>query len=183
MFFHLKTNAMSQHFTNGWRRIVFPPRRSMKVALIQCILLFFFFWVAAVPIKLYAQEKITGKVTDENAQPLPGVSVKVKGGGAAAMTGTDGSFSISVKRGQVLEFTYVGKVSQELTVGSNSVINVALKEGNSSNLNEVVVTGYMTQRKADLTGAISVVPTEALNKNHGTTNVLEALQGWCRVCI
>lgn len=140
------------------------------------VLLFFLFWMG-VYVQLYAQEKITGKVLDENAQPLPGVSVRVKGGSMAVITGADGNFSISAKRGQVLEFTYVGKVSQEVTVGMNSVIDVTLREGNSSNLNEVVVTGYMTQRKADLTGAISVVPTEALNKNHGTTNILEALQG------
>ncbi len=173
---------MSQNFTNERcrRRTVFLSGRPMKTGLIYFLrvaILFFLFWAATAYVKLYAQEKITGRVTDENAQPLPGVSVRVKGGRSAVMTGADGNFSIGAKRGQILEFTYVGKVSQELTVGSNAVIDVALKEGNSSNLNEVVVTGYMTQRKADLTGAISVVPTEALNKNHGTTNILEALQG------
>lgn len=127
---------------------------------------------------LYAQQKmITGIVTDADSQPLPGVSVKVRGTNTGTNTGTGGNYSISAGKGQVLEFTYVGKTDQEITIGTDLVINVTLKEGNSSDLNEVIVTGYMTQKKAHLTGAISVVSAKDLNKNHGTTNVLEALQG------
>jgi len=127
---------------------------------------------------LYAQQQtVTGRVTDENDQPLPGVSVKVKGTTNGINTGTDGSFTINASKGQVLEISYVGKASQEVTIRSENPINVTLKEASASNLNEVVVTGYMTQKKANLTGAITVVNSQTINKNHGTTNVLEALQG------
>ncbi|MEJ7682755.1 MAG: carboxypeptidase-like regulatory domain-containing protein [Segetibacter sp.] len=97
---------------------------------------------------IYAQQKvITGRVTDENAQPLAGVSVRIKGTTTGGSTGANGSYSVSANQGQVLEFTYVGKASMERTVGAENVINVSLTEGDASNLNEVVVTGYITQRK------------------------------------
>lgn len=141
-------------------------------ALLLLVSLFFF------NSSLYAQQKvITGKVTDVNSEPLPGVSVNIKGTTTGETTDNNGSYSIKASQGQVLEFSFVGKVSKAITVGSQKVINVSLIENSVSNLNEVIVTGYMTQRKADLTGAISVVSTKELNKNHGTSNILEALQG------
>jgi TonB-linked SusC/RagA family outer membrane protein len=127
---------------------------------------------------VYAQQKtVTGLVTDENSKPLLGVSVTVKGSNTGVSTGTDGRYSINAAPKQVLEFTFVGKVTQDITVGSKTVINASLKESNVSNLNEVIVTGYMTQRKADLTGAISVVSQKELSKSHGVTNILQSLQG------
>ena len=129
-------------------------------------------------LSLYSQQKpVTVRVTDAEAQPLQGVSVRIKGSTTGGSTGADGSYSISAGKGQVLQLSFVGKASQDVPVGTQNVINVALKDAAASNLNEVVVTGYMTQRKADLTGSISVVSTQELNKNHGTSNVLEALQG------
>lgn len=129
-------------------------------------------------LSVNAQQKvITGRVTDADSQPLAGVSVSLKGTNTGESTGADGRYSINAGRGQVLQFTFVGKSSQEVTVGSQNVLNVSLKEEDVSNLNEVVVTGYMTQKKANLTGAISIVSSQEINKNHGTSNVLEALQG------
>ncbi len=151
-------------------QLEWPLKLKFYLSLIAVSLLF--------NLSLYAQQKvITGKVTDAGSQPLQGVSVRIKGTTAGGNTGADGSYSISAKRGQTLEFTYVGKVSQEKKVGAESVVNILLSEGDASNLNEVVVTGYMTQKKANLTGAISIVSSRELNKNHGTSNVLEALQG------
>jgi TonB-linked SusC/RagA family outer membrane protein len=127
---------------------------------------------------IYGQQKvITGIVSDANSKPLQGVSVTVKGTTAGVSTGSDGSYSIGASPKQVLEFTFVGKASQEITVGNKNVINVALNESKVSNLDEVIVTGYMTQKKADLTGAIAVVTPEEINKSHGVTNVLQSLQG------
>lgn len=151
-------------------QLEWPLKLKFYLSLIAVSLLF--------NLSLYGQQKvITGKVTDAGSQPLQGVSVRIKGTTAGGNTGADGSYSISAKRGQTLEFTYVGKVSQEKKVGAESVVNILLSEGDASNLNEVVVTGYMTQKKANLTGAISIVSSRELNKNHGTSNVLEALQG------
>ena len=125
-----------------------------------------------------AQQKvITGRVTDATGQPLEGVSVTIKGESTGTSTSKDGSFSIKANPGQVLQFSFIGKAPQQKVIGASNVMDISLKESEASNLNEVVVTGYMTQRKADLTGAISVVPQGELNKNHGVTNVLEALQG------
>lgn len=126
---------------------------------------------------VFAQQKITGKIVDEKSQPLPGATVAIKGGTKGVSANAEGIFSIQAEKGQVLEFTYLGKVAETVTVESHSIINITLKEQAASDLNEVVVIGYMTQKKADLTGAVSVVTTQELNKNHGTTNVLEALQG------
>ena len=123
------------------------------------------------------QQTVTGKVTDEKSVPLVGATVKVSGSRSGVTTSADGTFSIHATKGQVLEISYIGKTNQTVTVGDNTVIDVTLKEQTNSDLNEVVVTGYMTQRKADLTGAVSVVTAKDLNKSHGTTNVMQSLQG------
>lgn len=129
-------------------------------------------------LPVFAQQKlITGRVTDAASQPLENISVIIKGTTTGVTTDAEGKYSIQAVKGQVLVFTYVGKASQEITVGSGSVINVSLKEGDAFNLNQVVVTGYMTQKKADLTGAISVVSPQDLSRNHGATNILETMQG------
>lgn len=126
---------------------------------------------------LCAQQKvITARVTDENSQPLSGVSVRIKGTTTGGTTGADGTYSISANSGQTLEFTYIGKVSQERKVGAENVINVSLIGGDASNLNEVVVTGYLTQRKADLTGSIATVSSAEISKN-SYANVMQGLQG------
>ncbi|HVU58605.1 MAG TPA: TonB-dependent receptor [Puia sp.] len=139
------------------------------------------FWALLLcSASVFGQQKaktITGRVTDANGQPVEGITVSIKGTSTGTSTSKDGAYSINAARGQVLIFSYVGKASQEITVGDANVINTSMKEGDAFNMNEVVVTGYMTQKKADLTGAISVVSTKDLTKNHGSTNVLEALQG------
>jgi TonB-linked SusC/RagA family outer membrane protein len=125
-----------------------------------------------------AQRKpITGKVLDASGQPIAGISVSIKGTSTGVTTGNDGVYKIEAAKGQVLIFSFVGKAPQEIIIGNGGVINVSMKEGDAFDLNQVVVTGYMTQKKADLTGAISVVSTQDLTKNHGTTNILESLQG------
>src|SRR5665647_281445 len=127
---------------------------------------------------LYAQQKvIRGVVTDANSQPLQGVSVTIKGTTIGVSTGADGSYSISASTKDIIKFTFVGKIPQEITVRDKNLINVSLNESNVSSLNEVVVTGYMTQRKADLTGAVSVVSEKELSKSHGVTNIMQSLQG------
>lgn len=127
---------------------------------------------------LFAQQStVTGKVTDEKANPLVGATVKISGSNTAVTTNAEGDFSITASKGQTLEISYVGKTDEKVVVGSNPVINVMLKEQTNSDLNEVVVTGYMTQRKADLTGAVAVVTPKEITKTHGETNVMQSLQG------
>lgn len=122
-----------------------------------------------------AADKIAGKVVDEKGTPLIGVSVKIKGGTQGAVTDAGGNFSLQAAPGAVLVFTYMGFISQEVPVTGNDPLHVVLKES-TSGLNEVVVIGYGTQRKKDVTGAISSVNGKDL-RNVPVRNAAEALQG------
>src|SRR5687768_12180793 len=125
-----------------------------------------------------AQDKtISGKVTNqENNQPVAGATVAVKGTDLATQTGTDGSFSISVSRSNaVLIISYVGLAAQEIPVGDRSEFAVSLTTA-SVNLNEVVVTGYSTERRKNITGAVSVVKMKDV-ASIPTGNVMASLQG------
>ncbi|MDX5480184.1 MAG: TonB-dependent receptor [Hymenobacteraceae bacterium] len=103
---------------------------------------------------------ISGKVTDQdNGQALPGVSVVLKGTTTGASTNADGTYSINIptnQSGGTLVFRFIGMLAQEVSIGSGNVINVALKT-DTKQLSEVVVTGYTTQNKRDITGSITTV--------------------------
>jgi TonB-dependent starch-binding outer membrane protein SusC len=112
--------------------------------------------------------QVSGKVTDAGGGGLPGVSVLVKGTTTGTVTDGDGKFSLSVPDGKtVLVFSSVGFKSQEIVVGTQSTINVILSEGDA--LQEVVVVGYGTQRKVDLTGAVSSISGKDLNGKPATS--------------
>jgi TonB-linked SusC/RagA family outer membrane protein len=126
---------------------------------------------------LLAQERtITGKVTEEGVGPVPGVNVTVQGTTVGAMTAVDGSYSLRVPGPtSVLLFSSVGYVTQAVTVGSQTVINVLLVSDVKA-LSEVVVTGYTQQRRRDLTGSITTVEPAKLTAVP-TGNVSNQLQG------
>jgi len=105
---------------------------------------------------------VTGKVSDGKGHTLPGVTVKEKGTVNATVTDVNGNFRINVSGpSAVLTFTYVGYQSQEVTVGAQSSLNITLIE-NNADLNEVIVVGYTTQKKSEITGAISSVKGDQL---------------------
>jgi len=107
--------------------------------------------------KLFAQSVVTGTVTDENKEALIGVNVSVKGSSSGAMTDVDGKYSLSVPNADaVLVFSFVGFDKQEIPVRNQTRIDVVLKASESV-LSEVVVVGYGTQVKANLTGAVSTI--------------------------
>jgi len=124
-----------------------------------------------------AQEKtITGKVTAEGEGPVPGVNVTVQGTTIGAITDVSGAYSIKVPGpSAVLVFSSVGYITQQVTVGSQNVID-ALIVSDTKALSEVVVTGYSSQRKRDLTGAVGVVETTNL-KAMPSGNITNQLQG------
>jgi len=105
-----------------------------------------------------AQERVvSGTVTDETGSGMPGVNVLVKGTSTGTATDVSGKFSLSVPGNDaVLVFTFVGYTSQEETVGTRSTIDVSMKQ-DASTLEEVVVTGYTSERKQDLVSAVSQV--------------------------
>ena len=123
---------------------------------------------------LSAQQTVTGAVSDETG-PLPGVSVLEKGTSNGVVSDFDGNYSITVSSADaILEFSYLGFLTQEVTANSDQ-INVILVEG-SNELEEVVVTGYGTQKKATLTGSIATIGGEDLEKS-SSPNLGTALAG------
>ena len=122
-----------------------------------------------------AQKTITGNVKDANGEPLIGATVSM-GGGKGTVTDFDGNFSLNnVNAGATLTVTYVGCKTQQVKVGSANFYNIMLQNDNT-NLDEVVVIGYGTVKKRDLTGSVSSVGGDALKANP-VANVAEALQG------
>lgn len=124
----------------------------------------------------YAQEKVVkGKVTDHTGLPLPGADVLIKGTQKAVSTDFDGNYSISVAPGAVLVYSFVGSVTQEVTVGQSAVYDVVLKEENNT-LEEVVVVGYGVKKKKDLTGSIVSVDAEDI-ASRPVVSAVQAMQG------
>lgn len=121
----------------------------------------------------WSQQAVTGSVSDSDG-PLPGASVVVKGTTKGTTTDFDGNYSITVDSGSILVFSYIGYAPKEIAVGNQSTVNVILEADNK--LDEVVVIGYGTQRKSDLTGAVSSVSAEDLTVNP-VSRVDQALQG------
>ena len=122
---------------------------------------------------MYAQTEITGTVVDDFGEGVIGATVKEKGTSNGAVTDFDGNFKVKVARGAILVITYIGYDPVEMPATNG--MKVELKE-NASQLAEVVVTGYQTQRKADLTGSVAVVKTDEL-KTSSDTDPMRALQG------
>ncbi|UWX54365.1 carboxypeptidase-like regulatory domain-containing protein [Maribacter litopenaei] len=124
----------------------------------------------------YAQEKtVSGTVTDQSNLPLPGVSVVVVGTTNGTQTDFDGNYSITVEQGGELRFSYIGQKTETRSVGAGSVINVQMDE-DAQALEEVVVTGYTSQRRSDITGSIVEVDSDQLSQVI-TPSVDQALQG------
>ncbi|MDO5607542.1 MAG: TonB-dependent receptor [Capnocytophaga sp.] len=128
---------------------------------ILCILLTFVSAAFAQPLQ--AQTTVSGTVTDDQGVPLPGVSVLIKSTTQGVATDFDGKYSIEAQNGNILVFSSIGFTSQEIKVDSKStIINVLLKE-DTQQLDEVVIIGYGTARRRDLTGSVtSIRPTEEL---------------------
>lgn len=125
---------------------------------------------------LFAQEKtVTGTVTDSTNEPLIGASVVIQGTSNGTITDIDGKYSITASPDNVLEFSYVGMVKQDVKVGSQHVINIQLKE-DSQMLAETVVIGYGSAKKRDLTGSITNIKGAEI-ANKPSTNPLSSLQG------
>ena len=123
----------------------------------------------------FAQRTITGKVTGPDGSPVSGATVAVKGSSTATSTGADGSFVINAPNASVLVFSYIGYDVMEVSTVGRSDFNIGLKE-KSNNLNEVVVTGYTSQAKKDITGSVAVVNTGDL-KSIPAANAESQLQG------
>ncbi|MFV0505750.1 MAG: SusC/RagA family TonB-linked outer membrane protein [Bacteroidales bacterium] len=123
----------------------------------------------------YAQKNISGLVTDEEGTPIVGAIVAIKGTTNGTVTDADGRYSFSVSDGATLQFSFMGMKTKELVVETQSVINVILAE-DAIGLDEVVTIGYGTQKKVNLTGAVSNVTAKELDARP-ITNMSSALSG------
>lgn len=125
-----------------------------------------------VPASIMQKNRITGTVTDKNGNPLPGVNIKVEGITVGSISDANGNYSIEVQNANnVLVFSFIGYTSKKVTVGNNTVINISLDE-NISTLDEVIIVGYGTQKKINVTGSVSNISNEALESRNVTTGSL-----------
>ncbi|HCI56100.1 MAG TPA: TonB-dependent receptor [Bacteroidales bacterium] len=147
-------------------------RKFFTVALAILVLL-----LSYTTIYGQAARIITGKVTDQNGDPLPGANVVVAGTTTATQTDQNGNYQLTVENpaSAVLEFTFVGYGKQQIPVGNKTTINVVLKE-EAIGLNELVVVGYGTVRKRDLTGSVASIKTNEIVKT-ASNNALQSIQG------
>jgi TonB-linked SusC/RagA family outer membrane protein len=131
----------------------------------------------ALSMPAFAQTagQVSGRVTDATGQALPGVTVRIKESSAGTVTDVNGKYRIAATPGNTLVFSFVGSATQEIRVGDQQLIDVQLKD-DSRSLNEVVVIGYQSVRKRDLTGAVSTVSAAEANRTT-SSSVGESLQG------
>lgn len=124
---------------------------------------------------LLAQNSVTGTVTDDQGVPIPGASIVVKGTSNGTVSDFDGNFSIAVEDGNVLSVSYLGYKPIEVTYNGQSNLSVTMTE-DTAQLDEVVVIGYGSVKKSDLTGAVASVDSETLTEQR-KTDVGQAIQG------
>ncbi|MEO5947221.1 MAG: TonB-dependent receptor [Chitinophagaceae bacterium] len=151
---------------------------SFNVLLKKTFLFVFFFLTLGLSATVFGQNTvIKGKVSGPDGEPLQSVSVTLKGSNIGTTTAADGSFSLTVnkKGGEVLLFSFVGFAEKEVSLGNSTTINVQL-ETNEQSLNAVIVVGYGTQKKRDVTGSVASVSKDRLTQLPNT-NIAEALQG------
>ncbi len=152
--------------------------KNRKLPGIKWAIAFFlsFLLLLSMSAELIAQTKtITGIVTDANNEPIIGATVAVKGSAIGTVTDLNGNYAIKAAPEDVLVFSFVGMIPQESMVGDQTEINVSLDE-DLMELDEIVVVGYGTQRKSDLTGSISVVDADEMARSNFNT-IDKALQG------
>ena len=147
-------------------------RRESTLWFSKIIMLYF----SLLSFNIFGQSSlITGTVTDEQSNPLPGASIVVKGTTSGAQTDFDGNYSIDAQEGDTLLFSYLGFNSKEIIITEIDRIDVILSE-NAAMLDEVVVTGYGSQSRATLTSSVSKLDTKVL-ESATRSNPASALQG------
>lgn len=128
-----------------------------------------------IALSLRISKTITGTVKEDSGEPVIGANVVVKGTTNGVITDVDGQFSLKVSEGDILQITYIGYTPQEIVIGKQANLNIVLQEDQMA-LEEVVVIGYGTVRKKDLTGAVAQVKTDQYATQQ-STNALDLLNG------
>lgn len=113
--------------------------------------------------------KVSGKITDEAGVPLPGTSISEEGKARGVFADENGYYTLTVGSNSRLVFSFIGYTTQRIAVGDMSIVNVTMKLSNDASLNEVVVIGYGTARRKDVTGAINTITSKDFGNNSATT--------------
>ena len=146
--------------------------KTMKTMLLQLFLVLGILF----PLGLHAQQiNVRGTVSDQSNEPVIGASIAVKGGNTGAVTDIDGKFSIQTDANSTLTVSFLGYKTMTVPVNGRTMIDVVLTEDNAQ-LDEVVVIGYGTMKKGDLTGAVSSLGNKDFG-NRPVSNIGEAMQG------
>jgi TonB-linked SusC/RagA family outer membrane protein len=154
--------------------ILKTPKQKRVNRLLFALLLATCLLAGSIPV-LAQQKTIQGRVTSESGSPVPGATVSIKGTNTGTTTNNRGEFSIRASRGTVLVVSNVGYAEAEISVGDETEVAVQLKTSVQS-IDEVVVIGYGTRRKKDLTGSVASVNLEAM-REAPNTNIGQLLQG------
>lgn len=173
---------MVKIFTRGIFSLKCLKKFSLTYGLIMVLLLQGSFLLSAGSISDVSitddlqQKNVTGRVVDANNNPMVGVNVVEKGTSNGVMTSADGTYSITVAPGNsILAFSFIGYESMEVIIGNQATVNVTLPQS-IKGLDEVVVVGYGTQRKSDITGSITSVDVDKMRDVPAST-ITKALQG------
>lgn len=129
-------------------------------------------------VSLYAQDRysVSGQITDENGEILAGVSVIVKGTSNGTTSNVDGRYSLTVSKSDIIQFSFMGMETLEITADGRQTMNIILKSS-SIGLDESIVVGYGSIIRRDLSSSVSSVSTEALNERATSANIMQSLAG------
>jgi len=164
----------------NFKNLLHKPKKVFAVVSFSIILLLANMLIVSATDFSYSAEKqgitVTGTVVDNYGEALPGVNIIERGTINGVVTDASGRFTITVSGpASVLQFSFIGFTTQDMTVGEQRILSITLSE-DSQRLEEVVVVGYGTQQKRDITGSVAVVQTEELLKSTGSS-ALQQLQG------
>ena len=143
--------------------------QSLSKGLLLCV------WLLCCTIGYGQEQNITGQVVDYLGEPIIGANVLIKGTTTGVITDAEGNFTIKAAPGDILQFSYIGYLNVEVTVKSGKPLNIQMKE-DTEVLDEVVVVGFGTQKKVNLTGSVGIADSKEL-ESRPVTNATQALQG------
>ena len=151
----------------------FIAMRTEKIFSIRLTLVSLFMLISAT---MMAQITVTGSVIDMQGEPIPGASVRESGTRSAAVTDADGKYAISVQDpNAILNVSFIGYQTQTVRIAGRKLVTITLEDDETA-LKDIVIVGYGTMKKNDVTGAVSVVDTKEMMKKV-PTNIAQALQG------
>ena len=125
----------------------------------------FYLWLLLLPVSLIAQQEVSGTVTDESELPIPGVNILVENTDRGTVTDFDGNYALEVSEGEILVFSYLGYQTKKIAYQGQETLNVSLKT-ESESLDEVVLVGYGTSTKKELTGSVSALQEKDFTKGN-----------------